>query len=162
MAFVRALDALTGWDVHHAGAQRKWGDLTNGKLQEIAVEDGYTHMVSYDLSMADKHPAALPVILADDPAKTTKKKPRSASERQATQAAVLRQAAVVMDAVRGGTVNAIGYHGIRTPGLRTSSKLRRILRCEHYQHPQHQENYDARLRKEISEGQARKSTKNHA
>lgn len=40
--------------VSHAVAEG-WGDLENGDLQKEAKAAGFTHLVTYDKSMADKH-----------------------------------------------------------------------------------------------------------
>ena len=44
-----------------------WATFRNGALQETAFADGFTHLITYDKDMANKHPPHMPVIATDNP-----------------------------------------------------------------------------------------------
>ena len=44
-----------------------WKRKQNGELQQAAVAEGYTHLVTHDKDMADKHKPHLPVLVTDNP-----------------------------------------------------------------------------------------------
>ena len=63
----RLSNALGLPDCVYRAADFGWATLQNGALQKMASADGFTHLITYDKDMANKHPPHIPVIATDNP-----------------------------------------------------------------------------------------------
>ena len=106
-----------------------WSGTPNGHLAPMALNEGYTHMVSCDKAMADKEYAVMPVLLID------KVRVDELSRAEAVAGAIAEVLATNPPAEPG-------YTGVPAPGHVTSIKLQRIIDGKHWTHPNQKEQYD--------------------
>ena len=128
-----------------------WFRLDNGALQRAALQRGYTHMVTYDKSMADDHEPQLPVLAVDDPNDDRYLEfgdGRSpAAKRQRTLTVVSAVARTLLES----PPQENGYYAVLAAGLEPSKKLLRIARGHHKQQP----DYEANKQRHIRDQQAK-------
>ena len=152
-SFQAHLGDNTGADVRHA-SQEGWSDLGNGRLQEVAVAKGYTHLVSYDKDMANRHPPRMPVLLVDDPNDeryhiAPDDKTNEALERRTRLTASAASAAARL--LNEAAPMARDYHAVLVEGLPASRALTLVAQRRHRQHP----DYEANLKRHIAEQRAK-------
>ena len=140
----------TGVDVKHA-SDEGWSDLDNGLLQEVAIAESYTHLVSYDKDMANRHPPHMPVLLVDDP---NDERYHIAPDDK-TSEALERRTVLTASAVARCLVEtppmARDYHAILVEGLPASKALKLVAQRRHKQHP----DYETNLKRHIAEQRAK-------
>lgn len=139
-----------GVDVKHASAEG-WSDLGNGALQEVAIAKGYTHLVSYDKDMANKHPPHMPVLLVDDPNDERYHNAPDDKTNEALEFRTLLTASAVARCLVESPRMAKDYHAVLVEGLPASKALKLVAQRRHKQHP----DYKANLKRHIAEQRAK-------
>ena len=139
--------------VSHAVAEG-WGDMGNGDLQKVAKAAGFTHLVTYDKSMADKHAPHMPVLAIDNPSHGEEGRTPGDMSGDEIGRMTFAAAAAVADRLTRDPPMRPGYYGVAIPGYRPRTQLQRILDEEHKQHP----DYEANRKRWIREQQAKSKT----
>ena len=149
-SFQAHLADSTGANVRHA-SEEGWSNLGNGRLQEAAVAKGYTHLVSYDKDMANRHPPRMPVLLVDDP---NDERYHIAPDDRTNEALERRTRLTASAAARllnEATPMARDYHAVLVEGLPASRALTLVAQHRHRQHPE----YEANLQRHIARQRAK-------
>lgn len=125
-----------------------WGDLENGDLQKEAKAAGFTHLVTYDKSMADKHVPHMPVLAIDNPSHGEEgRTPGDMSDDEVMRMTVAAAEAVGDRLTRDPPMRP-GYYGVAIPGYKPRTQLQRILDGEHKQHPDYEANRERWIREQ--------------
>ena len=136
--------------VSYAAAEG-WADRQNGVLQQLAKAAGFTHLLTYDKNMADKHEPHIPVLVIDNPSHGEEGRVPGDMSKREIERMTLAAAAAVGDRLNRDPPTRDGYYGIAIPGYRPRIQLQRIIDGKHKQHP----NYDANRERWIREQRAR-------
>ena len=148
------VDAVGSADAVFHAVDEEWNMLENGSLQRAAVAKDYTHRVTHDTDMAQKHIAHLPVIAIDNPDHGDMGREHWLSDDQIRKYR-MALAEAVGDELLDRTPSRRDYHAVRTPGCRPSKALQRILDGRHRQSPDHDWNRE----QHIAEQRAKAGTK---
>ena len=146
-------DAI-GLDAVFHSVDEGWHMLENGSLQRAAVAKDYTHLVTHDTDMAQKHAAHMPVIAIDNPDHGDMGREHWLSDDQIREHR-MALAMAVGDELLDRPPLRHDYYAVRTPGCRPRKALQRILDGRHRQSPDHERNRQRR----IAEQQAKAGTK---
>ena len=146
-------DAI-GLDAVFHSVDEGWHLLENGNLQKAAVAKDYTHLVTHDTDMAQKHTAHMPVIAVDNPDHGDMGREHWLSDDQIRKYR-MSLAVAVGDELLDRPPSRHDYHAVRTRGCRPSKALQRILDGRHRQSPDHEGN----RQRYIAEQQTKAGTK---
>lgn len=116
-----------------------WKLLDNGALQAAAVDKDYTHLVTQDTAMAQRHAALMPVIAIDNPDHGN-----MGREHNLPSDVIVKHrrslAIAIGDELLHNTHRRHDYHAVPTPGCVPSVALQRIIDGRHKQGPGHERN----------------------
>ena len=127
------------------------GEIAIDPVQEVAVAKGYTHLVSYDKDMANRHPPRMPVLLVDDP---NDERYHIAPDDRTNEALERRTRLTASAAARllnEAAPMARDYHAVLVEGLPASRVLTLVAQHRHRQHPE----YEANLQRHIARQRAK-------
>ena len=125
-----------------------WKAKQNGDLQRAAVAEGYTHLVTHDKDMADKHKPYLPVLVTDNPDHGEEGREPGTMTEDEIRSMALAAASAVGKRLLLDPPSMPSYTGVAIPNYQPRKRLQRILDGEHEQHPTHEANREAsRLRR---------------
>ena len=144
----------TGAIVMHAHDEG-WSKLHNGRLQEVAVANDYTHLVTCDKRMANAHPPRMPVLVVDDPNDERYRATPAGKSAEALERRTRLTAAAAARYLVESPQLAKDYHAILVETLPASNGLNLVAKRRHKQHP----NYGANLKHHIAEQRAKAGTK---
>lgn len=131
-----------------------WKHKRNGDLQQTAVAEGYSHLVTHDKDMADKHKPHLPVLVTDNPDHGEEGREPGTMTADEISSMTLAAAGAVADRLLRDPPPGAGYTGVAIPGYRPRKRLQRVLDGEHGQHPAREANREASRRRRIEEQRA--------
>ena len=148
------VDAIGSADAVFHSVDEGWNTLENGSLQRAAAAKGYTHLVTHDTDMAQKHTAHMPVIAIDNPDHGDMGREHWLSDDQIRKYR-MDLAGAVGDELLHRTPSRHDYHAVRTPGCRPSKALQRIMDGGHRRSP----DYERNRQRHIAQQQAKAGTK---
>ena len=131
-----------------------WKRKQNGDLQQAAVAEGYTHLVTHDKDMADKHKPHLPVLVTDNPDHGEEGREPGTMTEDEIRSMTLAAAGAVGNRLLRDPPSAPSYTGVAIPSYQPRKRLQRILDGEHEQHPTHEANREASRLRRIQEQRA--------
>lgn len=147
----RLAEAIGTPDAVFHVAKVGWKRKQNGELQQAAVAEGYTHLVTHDKDMADRHKPHLPVLVTDNPDHGEEGREPGTMTEDEIRSMTLAAAGAVAERLLREPPSGPGYTGVAIPGFQPRRRLQRILDGEHEQHPAHEANREARRRRRIDE-----------
>ena len=133
-------DALGLPDCVYRAADFGWATLQNGALQKTASADGFTHLITYDKDMANKHPPHMPVIATDNPSHGNEGREQGVLSLETIRRYTMSAAAAIAERLLCDPPTGAGYFGIPIPGCEPSAALKLIINECHWQHPDHKAN----------------------
>ena len=133
-------DALGLPDCVYRAADFGWATLRNGALQKAASAGGFTHLITYDKDMANKHPPHIPVIATDNPSHGNAGREQGVLSLETIRTYTVSAATAIAERLLRDPPTRAGYFGIPIPGCKSSAALQLIINECHKQHPDHKAN----------------------
>ena len=131
-----------------------WKQKQNGDLQRAAAAEGYTHLVTHDKEMADKHKPHLPVLVTDNPDHGEEVREPSTMTEGEIRSMTFAAAGAVGELLLRDPPSAPSYTGVTIPTYQPRKRLQRISDGEHEQHPAYAANREASRLRRIQEQRA--------
>ena len=133
-------DALGLPDCVYRAANFGWATLRNGALQRTASAEGFTHLITYDKDMANKHPPHMPVIATDNPSHGNEGREQGTLSLETIRGYTVSAAAAIAERLLRYPPTRAGYFGVSIPDCKPSAALQLIINECHRQHPDHKAN----------------------
>lgn len=149
-------DALGLPDAVHGAVEKGWKTKRNGDLQDAAKAAGFTHLVTCDKDMANRHEPRLPVLVIDNPSHGEEgRTPGDMSAAEVMQMTLATASAVADVLIRDPPTHP-GYYGVAVQGYKPRKQLQIILDGKHKQHPDYSANRERHAQEQRAKGRRRR------
>lgn len=145
-------DALGLPDAVQGAVEKGWKTKRNGDLQKVAKDAGFTHMVTCDKDMANRHEPFLPVLVIDNPSHGEEGRTPGDMSADEVMQMTLATASAVADMLIDDPPTRPGYYGVAIQGYKPRKQLQIILDGKHKQHPDYAANRERRVQEQRAKG----------